>query len=166
MLRIRVRYKKALSSWTRKYSCQCLPSSLESIGTFGNNFGGGREFFFVKMIETSSENAFENVRISRSALRNLLIIRLFFGNTGCEMISISYRFLPKTDRNRPKPIEQIGSVFIKNRSQPKPIETDCANTRYESRSGSHCGELPLSVRLSSKNFPISYLSTEPPDSVD
>ena len=79
------------------------------------------ENFFVKMIETSSENAFENVRISRSALRNLLIIRLFFGNTDCEMISISYRFLPKTDRNRPKPIEQIGSVFIKN---PKPTEAD------------------------------------------
>ena len=87
----------------------------------------------MKMIETSSENAFENVRISRSALRNLLIIRLFFANTGCEMISISCRFLPK---NPSKPIEQTGSVFIKNRSQPKPIETDCANTKYCCRSQS------------------------------
>ena len=112
------------------------------------------ENFFVKMIETSSENAFENVRISRSALCNLLIIRLFFGNTGCEMISISYRFLPKTDRNRPKPIEQIGSVFIKNRSQPKPIETDCANTssehEYRLRQPAFVVMCSCSVRMVSK----------------
>ena len=103
MLRIRVRYKKRCRlgpESIRASVCLQAWNRLEPLETILEE----EEHFFVKIIKTSSANAFENVRISRSALRNLLIIRLFFGNTGCEMISISYRFLPKkpieTNRNR------------------------------------------------------------------